>query len=135
MTEIYRANDGTIFEDEWECRHYEIKNEYPAFYDGRIKAFNEYLEKIPNDEFDDIMYLSLADDEAAKQCFDRWIKIGYTISELTKGYFVYESGLDDFISIERTNEKFTAILKKLTERSVGQALAQPRPGRPFTKSS
>jgi hypothetical protein len=69
METVYRAFDGTIFEDEWDCEQYERKKKC------NFTLLNERLE--PTDLIDDVWYMVLRNEDD----IDYIYKEGYRLAD------------------------------------------------------
>ena len=70
----YIANDGTEFNNEWECQDYEAEQEARKYQDTAI-LLDEDGERLPlcDDSFQEAFYIKAVTDEAARFMAERFV--------------------------------------------------------------
>lgn len=116
----YIADDGTIFEDEDECRDYERKIAMKSYYG--FKVFNYECEEIEPDPdtFDDIYYI-LTEKDNNFNCFldkcNEDYDVPYSLRDLIKenngGHIHYDEWEDRFVSLEDKIKEYIDAINKM----------------------
>ena len=109
METVFRAFDGKIFEDEYDCAHYEreekekkIRNQYFGINYDESKT--DLSEKSFFDFFNEIQFLIIKTEAAAELLSTVAEEEGYTIPNQI-GVFVWDEEENNFINVEYEVEK------------------------------
>lgn len=131
MTEItkYVADDGTEFDDEWDCRHYEWQQQF----DGRAKfqmlgTYYERLDPMDAGSYEDAYFLFFPTHEAIQQCQEAWdcdMVDAYVPrflnparkhhTEIDCGLWAYDDTTEEWYHLGKRIEELTAIANKALE--------------------
>lgn len=118
MKTIYRANDGTEFEEERECRDYERKQELMAHpFKSHIYLLNGT--EVPLSELDkhvsNIYYLDIVSREDWETLSElMYANYGYTIP-CCAGKWYYDTNRDEWCDFEHLENRYLGI-KKIFEQ-------------------
>lgn len=128
MTEItkYVADDGTEFDDEWDCRHYEWQGDFH----GKAKfqmldVGREKLDPMDAENYSDAYYLFFPSHDAIRQCKKVWdcdmvdcYAPGFLrdpVGEIDCGLWVLDETTEEWYHLGRRIEELTELANTCME--------------------
>lgn len=117
----YIADDGTIFEDEDECREYERKIALKSYYGFKVFRYDfEEIEPDP-ENLSNIYYILMEKDNNLitflRKCENDGYGIPYTLYELSKleatTHIYYDECEDEFFSLEDKIKEYSFAINKM----------------------